>query len=89
MIKYLKVKGRVQGVGYRYFTLQNARELGLTGWVKNMHDGSVEAVLAGPEQQVAEMIEKLKAGPFSARVSAIEEQDTDLQEEDFQDFRIR
>ena len=89
MVKHLKITGRVQGVGYRYFTLQNARERGVTGWVKNMRDGSVEALLAGPKEQVVELIEKLKAGPFSARVSAIEELETDQREEDFQDFKIR
>lgn len=89
MIKYLKISGRVQGVGYRYFTLQNARELGVMGCVKNMRDGSVEAVLAGPDDQVNEMIEKMKRGPFSAKVATIEELDSDQKEEDFQDFRIR
>lgn len=89
MLKYLKIRGRVQGVGYRYFTLQNARELGVAGWVKNMRDGSVEVVLSGSKEQVGRMIERLKEGPFSARVSAIEEMETDHREDDFQDFRIR
>lgn len=89
MLKHLKIRGRVQGVGYRYFTLQNARELGVNGWVKNMRDGTVEAVLAGPDRKVGGLIEKLKSGPFSARVSSIEELETDQQEGNFQDFRIR
>ncbi len=89
MLKYLKISGRVQGVGYRYFTLQNARELGVAGWVKNMRDGTVEVVLSGSEDQVAGMIDRLKKGPFSAKVTSIKELDTPQQEDDFQDFSIR
>ncbi|MCC5913183.1 MAG: acylphosphatase [Balneolaceae bacterium] len=69
---HLKISGRVQGVGFRHFTRKNAGELGLSGWVKNMADGSVEAVLAGEKQSLKQMVERLKSGPVTASVSDIE-----------------
>lgn len=71
--RYLKIKGRVQGVGFRFFTKKNARELNIKGWVKNMPDGSVETVLNGTSEDLFMMIERLKKGPSRARVDAIEE----------------
>lgn len=68
----LLISGRVQGVGFRHFTRTNAGELGLKGWVRNLNNGDVEALLQGPENKLSEMIEKLKNGPLPARVDQIE-----------------
>ena len=70
----LSVHGRVQRVWYRDWTVQNARELGLTGWVKNEPDGSVSALLQGEEPIVRQMIERMRDGPPHALVDRIEEQ---------------
>jgi acylphosphatase len=56
----LRFKGTVQGVGFRYTTLSFARQLSLTGWVKNMPDGSVQAVVEGPREKIEELLSKLK-----------------------------
>jgi acylphosphatase len=68
----LRIRGRVQGVSYRWWTVRTARELGLDGWVRNRHDGSVEALAAGPAQAVEALIERCRQGPPAARVDDIE-----------------
>ena len=66
------VHGRVQGVGFRYTTQHEAQRLGLTGYAKNMDDGSVEIVACGESQQVEQLMKWLKAGgPRSARVDRV------------------
>ena len=67
----VRIEGGVQGVGYRFWTERVAEELGLKGWVRNRRDGSVEALFCGPADQVADMLERCKQGPLSARVTAI------------------
>jgi len=67
------VRGRVQGVGFRYWTQQQALRRGLEGFVRNRRDGSVEAAFAGSADVVAEMMEALREGPTGSRVDAIEE----------------
>ena len=62
------VSGRVQGVWFRGWVQQQARALGLAGWVRNVRGGSVEALLSGPEARVQEMIAELHRGPPAARV---------------------
>lgn len=69
--KHLIIHGRVQGVGFRYFTRKSAEELNLNGWVRNRADGTVEAVISGPESDVNEMAARLKRGPVSASVSDV------------------
>ena len=64
----VRVRGRVQGVGFRAWTAQTARGLGLTGWVRNEADGSVRAHLQGPPEAVADMLERMARGPASGRV---------------------
>lgn len=66
-----RVTGRVQGVGYRAWTQAAARRLGLSGWVRNRRDGSVEALLAGPEAAVAAMLAAMRQGPPAARVEDV------------------
>ena len=67
------ISGRVQGVGYRYFTKQLADELGIVGWVKNLPDGRVETRVAGSIEQLTGLREGLYQGPVGARVDQIEE----------------
>ena len=67
----VRVTGRVQGVGFRYWTAQQARELGLAGWVRNEPDGSVAALLGGSDEAVADMLARLRQGPRGAVVSDI------------------
>ena len=68
----LKIHGRVQGVFFRQSTREKARELGLSGWVKNMPDGTVEALAAGPENVVNELIAWCEQGPAYARVEKVD-----------------
>lgn len=69
------VRGRVQGVGFRWWMVEEARGLGLAGWVRNRRDGTVEAVLHGPADAVAELLRRCAIGPPAARVRAVEEFD--------------
>jgi len=66
------VRGRVQGVWYRGWTVDQAAELGLSGWVRNRRDGSVEILAEGPEEAVAALVERCRSGPSSARVEQVE-----------------
>ena len=59
-IRLVRVRGRVQGVGYRYACVQQARMLGVTGWVRNRMDDSVEAMLQGTPRQLAQMCEWMR-----------------------------
>lgn len=69
--KHLKLYGRVQGVFFRESMIRKAQELGITGWVKNCRDGTLEATIQGEEQAVAAMIAWAKVGPGTARVDDI------------------
>lgn len=71
---YLKIKvsGRVQGVGYRWFAKEQAQAFGLSGSVRNLADGRVEVFVAGPQQEVYEFIGRLREGPSLARVLDLE-----------------
>ena len=65
------IRGRVQGIGYRAWLEQQARQSKLEGWVRNRRDGSVEALFAGPPTVVAEMVALCRHGPPSARVDSV------------------
>jgi acylphosphatase len=67
----LLVSGRVQGIGYRYFTRQTARRLGLAGWVRNLDDGSVEIHAEGDAASLVELEAALRKGPSGARVDDV------------------
>jgi acylphosphatase len=67
----VKIEGRVQGVYYRAWTYETAQQLGLDGSVRNMSDGSVEAVFSGPAAVVAEMLKRSEQGPPDARVRKV------------------
>ena len=66
------MKGRVQGVFYRSWTVENAKGLGLKGWVRNRRDGSVEALFSGNPDKVQEMEQLCRRGPPNAMVTALE-----------------
>ncbi|HZA65734.1 MAG TPA: acylphosphatase [Geminicoccaceae bacterium] len=70
----VRIRGRVQGVWYRGWAVDQARRLGLAGWVRNRQDGSVEAVFSGPEAAVRAMIDHCRQGPPAAVVHEITEQ---------------
>ncbi len=74
----IRFSGLVQGVGFRFFVRRNAEKLGVGGVVKNMPDGTVEAVFEGPEEAVQRLAEICKEGPRGARV-----QSADIEYEDF------
>jgi len=66
------ISGRVQGVFFRFHTKEWASELNVKGWIRNLPDGRVEAVLEGEEEDVKEIIERMKVGPPLARVDNVE-----------------
>jgi acylphosphatase len=75
VIRYISVRGRVQGVGYRAFVEHNALQRGLAGWVRNRRDGSVEALFAGTEKSVTGMIEACRVGPRLAQVDTLDQRE--------------
>lgn len=80
MLVHVFISGFVQGVGFRRFVKHNAVKLGLTGWVKNLTDNRVEAIFAGPKEQIEKIIAICRKGPFLSEVK-------DLQV-DFEDLEI-
>lgn len=81
------IEGRVQGVGFRHFTKINADEVGILGWVKNLPDGRVEAVLEGPLDHLREMVEQLEQGPGASRVDNLDVEVTEATGE-FDSFEV-
>ena len=75
----LRIHGRVQGVWFRGWAVAQAEELDLSGWVRNRQDGSVEAVISGPQTAVRAMVERCRRGPPGARVDAVREEPADEQ----------
>lgn len=69
---YARVYGRVQGVGFRYSTVIQARRIGVTGYTRNMPDGSVEVVAEGEEDKLKKLISWLKQGPPASRVDNVD-----------------
>ena len=73
--RLVRAHGQVQGVGFRYACVRQARALGLTGWVRNRRDGTVEALLQGPDAQIEMMCEWMREGDDSpAQVESLEAQ---------------
>lgn len=84
---HLIIKGKVQGVFYRASAKQVAREIGVTGWIKNTDEGDVEIVAAGTEEQLRKLVEWCKVGPTQAKVKEVVIDY--LEENSFKDFEIR
>jgi acylphosphatase len=72
---HLLVRGRVQGVGFRWYVRELARKLGLSGWVRNCPDGAVEIAAEGSEESLQRLQRELRIGPPGAVVSAVEDLD--------------
>lgn len=85
---HIMVKGFVQGVGFRKWARKIAQGKALTGWVRNLPDGSVEALLQGAKDGIEKVIEQYKKGPFLAEVEDIDVLWED-QKEAFPDFSVR
>ena len=71
MARRAVVRGRVQGVGYRFFAMRAARELGLNGWVRNLPDGSVETFAEGDDAAMEQYLARLRSGPLVSRVDEV------------------
>jgi acylphosphatase len=85
----VRASGRVQGVSYRFYAVQKARQLGVTGWVRNERDGAVCAVLQHSDQDVlSHMVRLLREGPPAARVDEFDTTHTSSDER-FQSFEVR
>lgn len=83
------IEGRVQGVGFRHFTVRTAEKLGgVTGWVKNESDGSVTLVAEGPSDQLEELVSAVHEGPRRARVEDVDAEKSEARGE-FQSFEVR
>ena len=85
--RHVRLTGLVQGVFFRAWAQGHARELGISGWIRNCPDGSVEAHLTGEEDAVARMIERLRRGPSNARVEDLVVEDS--QPESVGRFEVR
>ena len=89
LVKHFLVKGRVQGVGFRWFVHREAAEIGLRGWVRNTDDGHVEVVAAGTAKEIAELKAALNKGSRGSRVDAVVEHDLEDSEGDrLEEFKI-
>ncbi len=69
---HVHLKGRVQGVGFRYFVQRSASQLSVAGWVRNRWDGSVEVVAEGPRPQLDQLLGALRRGPAGAQVDTVQ-----------------
>jgi acylphosphatase len=83
----VRVYGRVQGVFFRQWAVNQARPLGIAGWVRNCPDGSVEAHIAGDEEAVTRMVEAMREGPSQAHVEDVIVDD--VEPEDVSGFSVR
>ncbi len=86
---HLLVHGIVQGVGYRLFTARIARTLGLSGFVRNLDDGRVEAVAAGPGENIGRFLADLRKGPPGGRVDGIQTSEVEFNDGGLRRFEIR
>jgi len=77
----IRIEGRVQGVGFRYWVACEAERLGIDGWIRNRRDGSVEALFAGEEDAVRRIVSRCHEGPPVSHVTALQEFPSDDPEE--------
>ncbi|MFX0546267.1 acylphosphatase [Roseovarius sp. S1116L3] len=84
--KHVLITGRVQGVSFRAWTREQAKELGISGWIRNLPDGSVEAVVSGSSEAVETLIAALHDGPPAAKVKDVRATEAEVHAEP--EFRI-
>lgn len=90
MVLHFLIRGRVQGVGFRWFVHREASELGLRGWVRNTDDGAVEVLASGPAEDLDELRAELKKGSRGSRVDKVIEHQLDESEAtNLRDFEIQ
>ena len=84
----VRIRGKVQGVSYRYYTAMTARSLGVNGWVRNLPNGDVEALFEGTRDELNNMVDWCRSGPPAARVDEV---NVDWQDSlnEFSEFSIR
>ena len=82
------VRGRVQGVGFRYFAERAARELGVRGWVRNRPDGTVETLAEGETEVLDRYLDRLRKGPLGSRVDAVDVADANVTSPGLSSFEI-
>ena len=87
LAKLYRVRGRVQGVGFRYYVEYSAKQLALIGWVRNLDDGSVEVYAAGTVEQLSDLAGLLWKGPRWAEVRGVDESEAAV--EDHAGFSVR
>lgn len=88
-VRHFLVKGRVQGVGFRWYVQREASQLGLRGWVRNTAGGDVEVLAAGTEEQLRKLREALARGSRGSRVDRIEQRDRpEAEAENLREFEI-
>jgi acylphosphatase len=89
MVRHYIVKGRVQGVGFRWLVHREAGSRGLKGWVRNTEEGEVEVMVAGSEDKLAELRTVLERGSRGSRVDAVQEKEMDeAMAESLESFQI-
>jgi len=86
LARTVRIRGRVQGVFFRQWTSEQATELGVAGWVRNLSDGSVEAHVEGQQADIEQLIDRMRQGPSHARVDELTL--GDAKPEGLGDFRI-
>ncbi len=72
--RVIKIHGKVQGVGFRFFATRVARRLGLKGWIRNLRDATVDAIVEGESEAIDEWIEEIREGPRYAEVTKIDQE---------------
>ena len=87
--RQIRVRGRVQGVGFRYAMRREAERAGVRGWVRNRSDGSVEALLQGEAAAVARLVEWARRGPPAARVDELHDSELEPREGEYARFEER
>lgn len=70
--RHLRIHGKVQGVGFRFYATRVARRMGLKGWIQNNRDGTVEALVEGEKKDIDEWVEEIREGPRYAEVTRID-----------------
>lgn len=85
----LRVSGRVQGVGFRYFTKKNAQKREISGWVRNEPDGTVLIEAHGDSERIEKFVHSVKDGPTHAEVDSVQQETIDESEKKINGFEIR